>query len=49
MSLITIENIKKKYVEKTILDGVDFTVQKNERVALVGSNGSGLRPKSQTH
>ncbi|MBN1622928.1 MAG: ABC-F family ATP-binding cassette domain-containing protein, partial [Clostridia bacterium] len=41
MSLITLENIKKKYVEKTILDGVDFTVQKNERVALVGSNGSG--------
>ena len=41
MSLITIENIKKKYSEKIILDGVDLTVQKNERVALVGSNGSG--------
>ncbi|HPJ20765.1 MAG TPA: ATP-binding cassette domain-containing protein, partial [Clostridia bacterium] len=41
MSLISIENIKKKYVEKIILDGVDLTVQKNERVALVGSNGSG--------
>ncbi|MFO7612416.1 MAG: ABC-F family ATP-binding cassette domain-containing protein [Clostridia bacterium] len=41
MSLITLENIRKKYSEKVILDGVSLTVQKNERVALVGSNGSG--------
>ncbi|MCK5759192.1 MAG: ABC-F family ATP-binding cassette domain-containing protein, partial [Clostridiales bacterium] len=41
MSVITIENIKKKFSERAVLDGVGFTVQKNERVALVGSNGSG--------
>ena len=41
MSLITVEDIRKKYTEKIILDGVSLTVQENERVALVGSNGSG--------
>lgn len=41
MSVITVENVIKKYSTGTILNGVSFTVQKNERVALVGSNGSG--------
>ncbi len=41
MSVITVENIRKKYINRTVLDGVSLTVQKNERVALVGSNGSG--------
>ncbi len=41
MSVITVENIKKKFSERAVLDGVSLTVQKNERVALVGSNGSG--------
>ena len=41
MSVITVENIKKKYAERAVLDGISLTVQKNERVALVGSNGSG--------
>jgi len=41
MSVITVENIRKKFINRTVLDGVSFTVQRNERVALVGSNGSG--------
>lgn len=41
MSVITVENLIKKFSERAVLDGVSFTVQKNERVALVGSNGSG--------
>jgi iron complex transport system ATP-binding protein len=38
---IAIDNISKKYGERTVLDSISFTVGKAEIVALVGPNGSG--------
>ncbi len=41
MSLLTFTNIHKQFPEKTVLNGVTFSVSEKERVALVGSNGTG--------
>ncbi len=41
MALIDLSNIKKKFEAQTIFDGVDFTIDEGERVAIVGKNGSG--------
>ncbi len=38
---IAIDNLSKKYGERTVLDSISFTVGKAEIVALVGPNGSG--------
>ena len=39
--MITIENLTKRYGEKTVLDHVSFTVDKGEIVGFLGPNGAG--------
>ncbi len=41
MSLIRLKNIHLSHGEQPLLDGVDFSVEPGERVALVGRNGEG--------
>ena len=38
---IELNNVKKNYGLKNILDGINFEVKTGERIALVGENGSG--------
>lgn len=38
---IELKNIKKNYGLKNVLDGVNFEVKTGERIALIGSNGTG--------
>ena len=38
---IELNNIKKNYGLKNVLDGVNFEVKTGERVSLIGKNGSG--------
>jgi ATP-binding cassette subfamily F protein 3 len=37
----TIAGVGKSYGEKKVLEGVDFTIKRNERIALLGVNGAG--------
>lgn len=39
--IITVQNITKKYGEKTVLDDISFTIPAGETVAVVGPNGTG--------
>ncbi|MGE4398727.1 MAG: ribosomal protection-like ABC-F family protein [Campylobacterales bacterium] len=41
MALIDINGLKKSFEAQKILDGVDFVLEKGERVSLLGKNGSG--------
>lgn len=41
MALIDLLDIKKSFEAQKILDGVDFVLEKGERVSLIGKNGSG--------
>ena len=41
MSLLTIDNVSKRYGAIQALEGVSLTIDAGERVAFVGSNGSG--------
>jgi ATP-binding cassette subfamily F protein 3 len=41
VTLLSVENISKRFKDQTLLDGVSFTVQSGERIALVGKNGIG--------
>lgn len=38
---ITFENVEKRYGDNIVLDGLDFTVAKGDRVTLIGPSGSG--------
>ena len=38
---IELNNVKKNYGLKNILDGINFEVKTGERIALIGENGSG--------
>lgn len=41
MSLLRCENLHKTFGEKTLFDGLSFTVEPNERIGLIGVNGTG--------
>ncbi|SES08919.1 ATP-binding cassette, subfamily F, uup [Salisediminibacterium halotolerans] len=41
MSLLRCENLHKMFGEKTLFDGLSFTVEPNERIGLIGVNGTG--------
>ena len=41
MSIIDVQNISKKYGEKTVLDNISFEIPAGETVAIVGPNGTG--------
>ncbi|MGA2869193.1 MAG: ABC-F family ATP-binding cassette domain-containing protein [Verrucomicrobiota bacterium] len=58
--VITLEKIKFGYGEKLIYDGIDFEVERDQRIVLVGPNGAGkstllkllaevLKPQSGVH
>ena len=39
--LIQVEQVKKQYGDRTILEGVDLTIEDTDRIGLIGVNGSG--------
>lgn len=41
MSLLVFENIVKEFKNQKVLDGANLRIERGERVALIGSNGSG--------
>jgi ABC transport system ATP-binding/permease protein len=41
MALIDLQNITKKYSSKYILNNINFTLDTNQRIALIGQNGTG--------
>jgi ATP-binding cassette, subfamily F, member 3 len=40
-TVVTVQNLSKSYGEKQVLAGVNFTIERGDRVALVGHNGAG--------
>ena len=38
---IELNNVKKNYGLKNVLDGINFEVKTGERISLIGENGSG--------
>ena len=41
MSLLDVQALKLSFAERVLFDGLDFTVEKHDRVGFVGSNGTG--------
>ena len=41
MALIDLIEISKKFGEKVIFDGANFSINEGERVAIIGKNGEG--------
>ncbi len=41
MSILTLENIKKVYTERKLLDEASFSLQSGEKVGVIGINGTG--------
>lgn len=41
MSVITVENLKKSFADRTLFSDVSFEIRPGERVGLIGVNGSG--------
>jgi ATPase subunit of ABC transporter with duplicated ATPase domains len=41
MSLVTAKNLRKSYGQLVVLDGVSFALERGQKVALVGGNGTG--------
>ena len=41
MPLITLDNISLRFSEKVILDGINATIQKGDKIGLIGRNGEG--------
>jgi len=40
-TVVTVQNLAKSYEAKQVLKGVNFTIERGDRVALVGHNGAG--------
>ncbi len=40
-TVVEVQGLKKYYGEKKVLEGVDFTIERGDRIALVGANGAG--------
>jgi ATP-binding cassette subfamily F protein uup len=41
MQYLTVKNIHKTFTMKPLLDGVEFSISKGQKVALVAQNGAG--------
>ncbi|SET95840.1 ATP-binding cassette, subfamily F, uup [Salinibacillus kushneri] len=41
MSLLNVENLTKTYGEKTLFNHISFTIEENNRIGLIGVNGTG--------
>ena len=41
MNLISLENISKHYSEKTLLDNISLGINEEEKIGLIGVNGTG--------
>ena len=41
MNLLTIENLTKVFTERKIFDGADFSINENEKIGVIGINGTG--------
>ena len=41
MSLITVETVSKSYETFSVLEDVSFSIEKRDRLGLIGKNGSG--------
>ena len=41
MAILEVKGIKKNFGETEVLKGIDFSVEKGEVVAIIGSSGSG--------
>ena len=41
MNLLSLENVSKQFSERLLLDSVNFSINRGERIALIGVNGSG--------
>ncbi|MCI8534619.1 MAG: ABC-F family ATP-binding cassette domain-containing protein [Hungatella sp.] len=41
MNLVTIEHLKKSYTERLLFDDADFSINEDEKIGLIGINGTG--------
>ena len=41
MSIIIIENISKSYGDKSLFENLSFSIDENQKIGLIGTNGSG--------
>lgn len=41
MHYLKVTNLTKSYTTKSLVDHVDFTISKNQKIALVAKNGAG--------
>ena len=44
MNILKIENLTKVYEEKVLLNNINLSIEENDRIGLVGVNGTGNQP-----